>query len=154
MAKMSKTFWYKVMDLMHYGRMHLTSPVRGFTEYTARDWGRCFYRDDPEAESTKRAWERWKVKARTVNLFTTLPGDEHEGPSSVPSSRSLQLNYRVVIETAPTEDALYFALGAPHPAGLEAQARCERERREALLPVVMLGIAAAARVEQQRRKVG
>jgi hypothetical protein len=142
-----KAFWYKVLDLMHYSHLNLTSPRRGFMVWDKSAWAQCFYKGDANT-AANRAWERFKAAGRREQLFVPLPGDEH--------GRCVgdRINERVVIRVEPTQDAIYAALGAPHPAGLHAQVRCEREQRDDLLPVIVLGIAAAARVEQQRRKVG
>jgi len=148
-AVASKTFWYKVMDLMHYGQMHLTSPARGYMVFTKRDWACCFYKGD-QTTAADRAWERFKSTARRASLFSNLPGDAAEKASSVPSSNATLLSERVVIRVNEAQDALYTALGPPHAAGPAAQVRCERERRQKLLPLIVLGIAAAARVEQRR----
>jgi len=60
----------------------------------------------------------------------------------------------VKLEIQPVYDAAYLALGAPHPGGLLAQIACEERRRKSLVPRVLIGIAAAAHVEQQRRAAG
>ncbi len=150
-----KMFWYKLIDLMHYSQLNLTSPRRGFMVWNKHDWALCFYKGDQDRlNAAYRAWERFKADARKERLFVALPGDSAERASARPSSMMTHVNNRVVICVKPTQDALYAALGPPHMGGLRAQVRCERERRESLLPLIVLGIAAAARVEQQRLKVG
>ena len=139
------TFWYKLLDLMHYTHLHLTSPERGYMVWTKGDWAACFYKEQP-SESSDRAWERWKVKARKEGLLGSLPGDVDELPSAI--------SHRIVIHVTRAQDAIYLALGAPHPGGLQEQVRCERQRRDSLIPLVVRGIAAAAQVEQRRRMVG
>ena len=147
------TFWYKLLDLMQYGNLYLTSPARGYMELTKSDWAGAFY-DGDSSIAAQRAWERFKRRAREERLFTDLPGDEDESATNaLTSTRPTFLSERVVVKVGPTLDAVYFALGAPHPAGIAAQIRCERERRRDLLPLVVRGIAAAAHVEQ-RRMVG
>lgn len=142
----SKTFWYKVMDLMHYSHLHSTSPRRGYMVWDKNEWARCFYKGD-RTIAGDRAWERFKAQARHEQLFVLLPGDECG--RYVGDRRS----ERVVIQVKPTQDVLYAALGPPHLDGLQAQTRCDNERRQRLLALIVLGIAAAARVgqEQQRR---
>jgi len=137
--------WYKVIDLMHYCHVHLTSPVRGYMVWDKVVWALAFYRDAP-SDASDRAWERFKQHCRRAGLFTALPGDEDESPTYISD--------RVVIHVQQVQDAVYAALGPPHLGGFTAQVICERENRERLLPVVVRGIAAAAHVEQQRRKVG
>lgn len=139
-VKAGKAFWYKIMDLMHYSQMHLTSPARGYMAFTKWDWVLCFYKGD-QTPAAERAWERFKGTARDVRLFSALPGD---------TAKDMILSERVAIRVCDVQDALYTALGPPHAAGPAAQVRCERERRQKLLPLIVLGIAAAARVEQRR----
>lgn len=153
MAKASKTFWYKVLDLMHYSHVNLTGPHRGYMMFTKKDWARAFYKDAP-TEASDRSWERFKRTGRGEELFVSLPGDEVEKRLRAQSSRETPINDRVAVMVEPAQDAVYVALGPPHPAGLKAQIRCEREARGSLLQLVVLGVAAAARVEQRRRMVG
>ena len=137
--------WYKVIDLMHYCHVHLTSPVRGYMVWDKDVWALALYRE-PASVNSDRSWERFKQHCRRERLFTSLPGDEDELPSYISG--------RVVIRVQQVQDAVYAALGPPHLGGLSEQVRCESENLERLLPVVVRGIAAAARAEQQRRKVG
>ena len=146
-------FWYKLIDLMHYSHMNLTSPRRGFMVWTKRDWAQCFYKGE-ETNAAGRAWERFKVEARREQLLVALPGDSAEKASARPSSMTTPVNMRVAIRAKQAQDAIYAALGPPHMGGLHEQVRCERARRDDLLPLLALGIAAAAHVEQRRLKVG
>jgi hypothetical protein len=149
-----KTFWYKLLDLMHYAQMHITSPMRGYIVVNKLNWAQAFYKGE-QTSASDRAWERWKGQARKEDLLCALPGDEDEttpvGGQRRPSTAAQRPNYRVVIHVGTAFDAIYFALGAPHPGGLLDQIRCEQDNRARLLPEVVRGIAAAARVEQRRR---
>ena len=139
--------------MMHYSHVNLTSPLRGYMLFTKHDFAMAIYQDVITAAS-ERTWERFKRVGRAENLFVSLPGDEVERRLKAPTSRETPVNDRVVWLVEPTQDAVYAALGPPHPAGLKAQIRCEREARGSLLQLVVLGVAAAARVEQRRRMVG
>jgi len=154
---MAKVFWYKLLDILHYHQMHLTSPVRGFAVVNNTDWALCFYKDAPN-EASQRSWERWKNEARRANILCALPGDEEElavtARYKIPTSAAQRIQDRIVLSISTAFDAIYYAVGAPHPGGLIAQVACEERRREALLPEVVRGIAAAVRVEQRRRQAG
>ena len=156
MGMMAATvFWYKLLDLIHYHEMHLTSPVRGYVVLNNTDWSLCFYKDMPD-KASQRAWERWKAEARRQGILCALPGDEDEIAltSKIPSSAPQRIQDRITMRLDSTYDAIYYAVGAPHPAGLIAQVEAEERRRGDLLPEIVRGIAAAARVEQRRRQAG
>lgn len=140
-----KAFWYKLLDALHYARINLDRPHRGFIVLNKHDWAHCFYRDG-NSQPSERAWERWKVDLYREGLMAALPGDE-EIPTSV-------TQVRVVVHERTANDAIYFALGSPHPDGVDAQAVCEKKRQDDLMPTVVRGIAAAVRVEQRRRHAG
>lgn len=94
--KGTATFWYQVLDTLHYWRLTLPSLVDGAATIHRRDWTRLFYRevkrrppkrqrrnDDDDAEdetedadeavvesdAANRAWERFKQAARGEGIL-------------------------------------------------------------------------------------
>jgi hypothetical protein len=153
MGSPSHAFWYKLLDLIHYGQVNLTSPRRGFMVFTCRDWLNCFYRErdeDYQDNAGKRAWERFKKRAREESgIIVNLPDLDSGEENAVVISR-------ITVSVAAACDALYYELGPPHPLGLVAQLACDRDTTKAgaLTQTVVHGIAAAALVEQRRRQAG
>jgi len=142
----TNTFWYRLLDVIHYAALNVEIPVSGFVCFTKHDWALCFYRDDPST-SSDRAWERWKGTAREEGLIVPPPPGQE-------ATRTSEVRYCIWLPVRAANDAVYRALGAPHPGGLFAQIEYEDDLREQLMPKVLRGIAAAARVEQRRRQAG
>ena len=138
-----RRFWHVTLDILHWANLHLTSPKRGFVTFSKHDWLDCFYRERKDDVPGLRAWERWKAAARKNGILCLV-----DGVSGVDGKVVIAMNVDA------TNDVIYRALGAPHPGGIFAQVDYEERQRKLLAPRVVRGIAAAVRVEQQRRGAG
>ena len=64
------SFWYVLLDVLHAAQVGTFAHEDGLVSISKREWIRVFYRSRRKVslESSMRAWERFKVKARKAGV--------------------------------------------------------------------------------------
>ena len=144
------TFWYQVLDVLHYYQLTLPSLLEGVATIHRKDWLKLFYKDNSGSEAALRAWERFKQKARTAHIVKE---------DAAPMAYGVTPGTYVLADTSAgyfhlalgaSYDGAFLFLGPPHPLGDDA----EREviEREAARSAELIRFAGVLSAVQEKRR--
>jgi hypothetical protein len=130
----STTFWFQILDVIHYFNLTLPQLVDGAATIHRRDWIRLFYRGE-ETDAALRAWERFKQAARGEDVFVDAAPNAPQGEHGTYMLADSAAGF-VHVEIRKAYDGAFKFLGPPHPLGEEAEVELlerEAQRVDALI---------------------